>query len=456
MKMFRNGSIAAILATIIFGFGCSSQPEFKETVVKAQFSVADSIDGSGNFSGITLTIIKKDSANVDADTLFHAMTDSAGMLSGTAQFKEKGEYLSFISRNGSNLARAGLILADKDTLNIFAELPAIEQTFEVSSREHDAMQAYQRINRGFQRTSAYIQAGRVSQDSIGIELQKWSDLFWEVYENHQGTVASQLSASESIRLLQGWQNEEMMVKIREIRDNDDLAGIAARFGKEYLAESQGLAYTLSYLDSLDQITDGPNAKMQIQMEQIKLLYDSARVEDAKMKLKAFNKRFKDNKQAKTWSENISYDINYLSPGDSIPSFSFIENGQTYSRDSLMGTPYIIEITTLSNRLYQEQYDRTVVIHSIYKNYGLQIVTLPLDDSQVTIDAFFEERVMPWPVADAQAFDREKLLEKFNIQLIPTRFLIDAEGKIHRKYVGREYQDVIKGIQAITNTEKQPS
>ena len=108
-------------------------------------------------------------------------------------------------------------------------------------------------------------------------------------------------------------------------------------------------------------------------------------------------------------------------------------------------------------MYQNQFDRSVVIHSIYKTHGLQFVTIPLDTSQVTVDAFFQERVKPWPVAVAQAFDQEKLLKEFNIQVVPTRFLINREGEIVRKYVGREFDDVIQDIQTITkNKGKEPA
>lgn len=171
----------------------------------------------------------------------------------------------------------------------------------------------------------------------------------------------------------------------------------------------------------------------------------------------FKKNYDKSSNATSWATSISYDLNYLSPGDTIPSFSFGVNGKTISRDSLIGTPYILEITTLANRLYQDQYDRTVAIHSLYKNFGLQVVTIPLDNSQVTVDAFFEARgVQPWPVASAQAFEREELLDLFNIQVVPTRFLIDRKGRIVRKYVGREYDDVIQGIQSIIKQDNTPS
>jgi len=446
---------AGLILSFLLLTGCSSGPEKQITVVKGKITVSDSIDQSNDFSGIGVTIVKRDSANVDADTLFHALTDSQGTFGGEAQIPEKKEYLGFISRNKRNLGRFGIILAHEDTVTVTAELPDLDQSLKISSHEHDALAAYQRIDRSFRRVIMFARAGRISQDSLDIELNKWSDLYWEVYRKNPETIAGKYAASESIKLLRGWKDRKMMERIDQIENDEQLVELAATHGKDYLAENRGLNYASAYLDTLLELTADPDMQMQIQMEQIDLLYDSARVEAARQKLSAFEEKFADHKEAKSWIENIKYDLNYLSPGDSIPDFSFTENGQTISRDSLRGTPFILEVSRLSNRLYQEQYGRTVAIHGIYKNFGLQIITIPLDTSQVTVDAFFEERVNPWPVADANAFDRSSLIEKFNIQLIPTRFLVDAEGRIIRKYVGGEYKDIIEGLKKISEGEKQP-
>lgn len=432
---------------------CSQTEQNPTAHIRGTFSVADSIDATGDFSGIGLTIISRDSANANPDTLFHQLTDSTGHLSGRASFPEKRQYAAIISRNGRNLGRFGVILAKDDTLTISAELPGIQQTLEITSREHKAMEDYRRITRGYQRVMAYARAGRLSGDSLGTELNKWSDLYWQVHQNNEGTLASEMAAAESVRLLEGWNDETMMAKIRSLQNQDPYISLGATFGKTYLAESRGLDYTLQYLDTLQNNAHSKDTGMRVKMERIKLLYDSARVEKAKELLQNFQQQYKDKEDVRQWAQDISYDLNYLSPGDTIPSFSFRLNGQIVSRDSLNGTPYILEITTLANRLYQEQYDRTVAIHSIYKNFGLQVVTIPLDESQVTVDAFFEARgVRPWPVAPAQSFEREVLLERFNIRVVPTRFLIDRDGKIIRKYVGREYADVIQGIQTIIKQE----
>ncbi len=448
--------LVAVMLMGLLGLGCSSQPETKTAYISGQFSVADSMEQSDDFSGIGLTVIQKDSANADADTLFHGITDSAGTFTGTVSFDESRQYPAIISRNSRNMGRIGLILADGDSIDISATLPNLRESLSISSTEHDAMKVYERINKNFERIRKFANAGILKGDSLRQEIIKWSDIYWQVYSKNEGTVASELTARDAIRMLQGFDNKKMMSRLRSVQEQDKFSDIGATVGKNHIAQSRGLVPALSYLDTLKNITEDTSKRMQINMERIKLLYDSARVDVAQKELQAFKKEFPPNVRPSEWVESMSYDLNYMSPGDTIPEFSFMENGRTVSRDSLLGTPFILEVTRLSNRLYQNQFDRTVAIHSIYKNYGLEVVTLPLDESQVTVDAFFDERPKPWPVADAQTFDRNQLIEKFNIRLIPTRFLIDREGKIIRKYVGQEYQDVINGIQTLIQKEKEPA
>lgn len=436
--------------------GCSSQEQPKKAYISGSFTVADSIDASKDYSGIGLTVIKRDSDGAEADTLFHALTDSTGDFSGTAVFKERDQYPLLITRNQRMLGRTRLILAEDDSVHITGQLPNLSRTLSIVSREHNALDVYERIDKSYDRVAQYARMGLLKGDSLRDELDKWSGMYWDIYQENATTLAGKMSAAQSIRLLNGWKNEEMMEKIRSVQDDDELVQLGSSYGKNYIASKQGLDAAVTYLDSLFVITEDTAKKMEIYMEQINLLYDSARVDRAQQRLADFKSTFSGNKEAEEWAESIGYDLSYLSPGDTIPDFGFSDNGRTISRDSLLGTPYILEISRLSNSLYQEQFDRTVVIQSIYKNFGLEVVTLPLDDSQITINAFFDERVKAWPVSPADSFNREELLERFNVKLIPTRFLVDREGNIVRKYVGREFQDVIKGIQTLINKENEPA
>lgn len=446
-----------LLAAIVLIFAACSTPQQRPSaVVEGQITVADSLDNSANYSGIEVSIIQKDSSEAMADTLFYQVTDTSGYFKGVATFPEDRFYTLRVDRNQRHLGQQSIILADGDSVYIEAELPGFSQTLSIKSNEHEALEQYRRVTRNYQRVARYIQAGALKGDSARMELRKWGDLYWELYNDKEGTIASRMAAVDAIRIYNNIDPDEMMKKLRQVQDRDELASLAARFGKEYLAENHGLNYSLQYLDTLQAITSDSIMSRSIQQERIKLLYDSARIEQAKSQLADFKQQYGKEKSVADWVEGIEYDLNYLSPGDSIPSFSFKDNGRTISRDSLLGSPYILEVTLLTNRLYQNQYDRTFVIHNIYKNFGLKVITIPLDQSQVTINAFFDERTKAWPVAPADAFDRQKLIKKFNIRLVPTRFLVDRNGKIVRKYIGEEYQDVIKGIQTIIKTEEPAS
>ncbi|TYP95296.1 Thioredoxin-like [Fodinibius salinus] len=445
-----------ISVIVCYSWGCSSSPEKNKAIISGEFSVADSVQKSNDYSKIGFTIIKKDSANADADTLFHALTDSSGAFSGTVSFPERRQYQAIISRYNRNIGRTGIILADGDTISVEGILPTLNESFSISSREREAMNSYQRLNKNFQRVREYANAGLIEGDSLRRELNKWSNLYWQVYNDRRGTLGSILAGQESIRILEDFDHKKMMRRLRSVDDQDIFSYFAAKMGSNSIANNRGIDSALAYLDTLIKNTSDIDRRMQISMERIKLLYDSARVEDARKALTDFKNTFSKDQYSQDWVESINYDLNYLAPGQRIPSFKFTQNGRKISSDSLIGKPYILEITRLSNKLYQQQFDRTVAIHSIYKNYGFQVVTIPLDQSQITVNAFFDERMKPWPVADAAAFDKDSLVDKFNIQLIPTRFLVDRDGMIIRKYVGREYQDVIQDIQTVTNNNNEGS
>jgi len=44
-----------------------------------------------------------------------------------------------------------------------------------------------------------------------------------------------------------------------------------------------------------------------------------------------------------------------------------------------------------------------------------------------------------------------LIERFNITRVPTRFLVNSDGEIIRRYIGEEYQEVVRGLQNITSS-----
>lgn len=451
----RHTSILALL-TIVFA-NCSSEPEMQTALINGKITVADSVDSSKDYSGIQLLITHREDVDSEVDTLFLEQSNRLGNITGKVEFPFQGIYPVYISRNGNVIGSTQFILADNDTINFSGELPGLSENFEVDSRENRAMEVYNRVDKGFRRVLAYINAGAVADTLIEDELRKWSDLFWEVYENYPGTFASNMAGGESVRLLNTFDQNLMMKRINDALPSDEMIGVAAKYGFEYKAETQGVEGAVSYLDSLQGLTKNPKIKRALDQERIAFYFDSARVDIAKDLLAEFEKEYDDDPKAQQWAKTIGYDLSYLAPGYRVPEFSFeTDEGEIIAPDSLVGKPYILEITPVASRLYQNQYDRTVVIHQIYQNYDLEVFTIPLDKSEVTVQAFFDERVKHWSVAKFGGFDVQKLIETFNVTQVPTRILIDQQGNIVRKYVAEDFTDVIQGLNTIIKQNQKGS
>jgi len=129
---------------------------------------------------------------------------------------------------------------------------------------------------------------------------------------------------------------------------------------------------------------------------------------------------------------------------------------TINNEVLKGDTYILEISPLANYEYQNDYDRTLIINEIYKNYGLKIFTIPLDQSELTVNAFFEERRKTWSVAQIGTFDVQQIIQKFNVVQVPTRLLVDKDGVLIRKYERGEFKDVIQGLNQAFRDVNSPS
>ena len=446
------------LSTVIFLIiGCSSEPEWGTAYIDGKFTVADSLDDSGDYSDIQLFITFQENPDSSIDTLFNKSTNEKGEIKGKVKFPKKGIFPVFIKRYGTDIGATQFILADNDTLSFSGELPGLDQNFILESREHTAMNTFNRIDRGFKRVAGFINAGALEDSLIYNEIFKWNEIFWEVAQKNKGTLASNLSAAESVRLLNLIDQPLMMDRIDEVLEDEFNIFVGVNYGFPYVAEQKGIEKGVSYLDSLMELTEDENTLLSLTQKKIEAYYDSSRVDEAKANLEKFEKEFKDNLTAMEWAKDIGYDLAYLAPGYRTPDFSFItQEGDTVNSAILLGKPYILEITPVASQLYQDQYQRTVVIHQIYRNYGLEIFTIPLDRSEVTVNAFFEERVKHWSVAAFGSFDIKKLIETFNVTDVPTRILVDQNGNIVRKYVTTEFTDVIQGMSAIINKTKRES
>lgn len=441
-----------LLFLAITVFSCSGETETEEnsTIIKGKITIDPELDDTGDYGGVEIVASIRSSAE-QRDTLFYAVTDSTGKFSGTAVFPEKDLYPLLISRNNNTFGIANVVLAKNDTVQIQGELPDIEQTIEIESYENQVLEVYQRVERNFARVAQFINAGAFSADSVNLEINKWSDIYWDIYEKYPQTYGAKLAGETSIAMLSGFNDSLMVVRFEQLLQNYNqlLSGTRATLLEHY-AETEGLDRALTFIEDLKGRIENDEDQINLEMERIELLYDSSQTVEATQVLDQFKETYSGNETAMQWAEDISYDLEFLAPGYPFPNIGFLlTNGDSLNTQDFMGAPYLIEITRFDNVLYQQQFSRTVAIHQIYRNFGLEIVTIPLATTQVTLEAFFDERRQLWKVAQPNSFDANELIERLNLSRVPTRFLVDSNGNIIRRYVGEEYDDIVRGLQQIT-------
>jgi thiol-disulfide isomerase/thioredoxin len=65
----------------------------------------------------------------------------------------------------------------------------------------------------------------------------------------------------------------------------------------------------------------------------------------------------------------------------------------------------------------------------FKDRGFEIVGISLDQDKAALEKFIAENKMTWPqFFDGKGWDNE-LAKRFNIQSVPTMWLLDREGKL---------------------------
>lgn len=458
MKKYLFFVLSALLFLSLLS-SCGKTPdktaERQQTWVSGTITVDPEIDDTGDFSGIRLLAAIQDTQGNPRDTVFHAITDSLGNFSGNATFAQRDIYPVLISRGGRDLGVINVIFAEGDSVQIEMQLPEAERTTTILSRENNAYMVYERLQRNFNRVAMFINAGQMEQDEIEEELKKWSDMYWQLFNQEQGTLASRAAGSSALTLLQGWNNELMLERLEQmIAAEPEIPGAVRRMATGYHIGQGGLDSGLEFLDRLYNNHVSENYRMSIKMDKIELLYDSARSAEANELLDEFKERFSQNETAMQWAENAQYDLMFLSPGQPFPDFEFVTtDGEILSGSSLENTPYLIEITRLEDPLYQEQYDRTTAIYQIYNTFGLQIITIPVDATTSKLNAFFDERVKLWSVVEPGSFDEDELFETYNINRLPARFLVNDRGEIVRRYIGPEFDEIVRGLQLILTEQE---
>jgi hypothetical protein len=431
--------LSSLLFAALLTVACSADtsPKSGYTLVKGQILIETDEGETPDNSGIRLMVLESRSG-APTDTLFSAQTDVDGNFEAIAKIPEKGTYPMLISRNERVLHITNLVFAANDTITITGKVPQLERTFRAASRENTAMETYDRVQRLYSRVATLAYGGRVQQDSIPILMNQWSDIFWSIQDQHPSTYASELAAIDAIEILDGWNPETMLERIESLSNSKIFLPVKLIYGSQLKAQTDGIDAGMRYLDNLGRVYNDVDQRISISMRKIELLVEFGENDRAIRELESLKRQNRSDENFVAWAESVSYEIQNLLPGRKMPAFEIALNAsETVSNESLSGTYYLLEIVLLADANYQAVFPSLSELFQEIPDQKVRFISVPLDNNQITVEAFFEERTKRWSFANAGVFDDSGILTTLRIEQVPTRYLVGPDGVIINRYFTQE-------------------
>ena len=453
---FVGMMMAAVLGSGIFGTLQAQSGMPYSTEISGMISVDNRLDDTGDYSGIGVTIVYFNDESNRVDTLFAATTNRNGMFSGRASFPERDEYVLSVSRNGRQISSAALILQDNDPVEITGEIPEFNRTYEVRSAENDAARDFRRVERNFNRVVRFINSGvsEVTQDTIPTLLNTWSDIYWSVSEMHPNTLAGETGRMRAAEVIQGWDDARALERAKTaMRESGEYLAERSMIASESLIRLQSTDAALAFTDSVMQLSRlDDDSRLSLEMHYINMLIDAGRNEAALEKLAAFREKYEPRRELQRWAVLTEYDVANLSPGMPLPDFELeLMDERSIDLSHFEGKYALIEVVNLASQSYMTEHTYMQFLYEDVKD-EVQFLTLPVNESPVTVQAFYEERDTTWLVAKTRQVYEADLIVKFNVGLQPTRFLIGPEGTIIKKYSGTDLSVIENDLRILLNED----
>ncbi|MEE2979669.1 MAG: TlpA disulfide reductase family protein [Pseudomonadota bacterium] len=125
----------------------------------------------------------------------------------------------------------------------------------------------------------------------------------------------------------------------------------------------------------------------------------------------------------------------FSPSQQVPAATFtLLDGQKLSTQDLKGKVYLVNFWATSCATCVKEMPNMVQTYNKYKGEGLEYVAVAMSyDAPMYVMNFSQTRQLPFKVAmDA---DGSAAKAFGDVQLTPTTFLVDRDGRILKRYVG---------------------
>ncbi|RMF64167.1 MAG: TlpA family protein disulfide reductase, partial [Bacteroidetes bacterium] len=217
------------------------------------------------------------------------------------------------------------------------------------------------------------------------------------------------------------------------------------------ARLHGQEAALALVQDFQARTDDPEVWAGLQSEIVLAYLDSLNVEAALAAADLLARRAPTGDWVR-WSDRARYEMENLLPGMPAPAFAATTvDGRSLRLDSLRGRIVVLEFYAPRNEIFlREAGLRNRLYRTLSERLPFTALAISMDPDSLITEAFLEGRDIPGVHIIAPGGLDGPLAELYNVNLLPTRFLIGPDGRIVRKFVGSAMEPLQAEIAALLN------
>lgn len=450
-------SVHPVLSLLIVGgallwTGCGSGDYPVTSKVSGEFSVRAEIDSTGNHAGFRVSVLGQREG--DVDTLGTAITDSDGSFAFEVHAPEEGIYPISVERNGTELALGEFVAVDQDTVTVTATFPLGARRLRIVSPENAAWMAYRNAKAQHNLSMAeLIGTGQYTTDDMVRVITQTSSVLWNIQNTYDGTIGGNLAKAESIIMLEGWNDSLVVARHPEIGPDNESVVELARAARRSVARLEGGQAAMTLLTSLRDAA--PEDKKAGIMAEIVMAYADSSLSAEAVEVASELRRLYPESPWADWAVRATYDLENLQPGMEAPAFDLLDrNGEQLTSSNLMGNFVILEFFDPLEPLYQREFAKRDYLADALPDQLFRYVSVSVQPDTDVNEALFEEQDHPGFFVWSPDGLQSQVARDFNVHVIPTRVLIDPDGRIVSKYTGPALDDLESDLITIINSYNQ--
>lgn len=426
----------AVLGAVLGGCGGDGSPAGVQSHLSGRIQVDARIDSSADFGGFRVLVAQGRGRQVD--TLGYAVTERDGRFATDVRASERGVYpLVIWGRAGRDrLLTTEYVVAAGDSATLELTFPLTRRLVRIQSPENAALLAYRNtmaLHR--QNLVRRIQQANYQETYMLQSIRQTSSILWGLKDTYPGTFAAELGAVESLALLEGWNDSLVVARAGKIRTDNPRFVEAARIGRRSVARLHGQSAALQLIEDFHARATTDAQRAALRAVQVRTHLDSLEQDAALDVATALQREFPGTRWAR-WADRAAYEAEHLLPGMPAPNVQMrTVDGRALSLDSLRGRVVLLEFYRPGDDLFKQQIPTRNALYRATRADSVAFVSVSVEPDSILNRAFFEGRVLPGRHVIAPNGLQDSLAVRYNVGVVPTRFLIDASGTIVDKYAG---------------------